>query len=107
MAFSAVPTAFFGGSYAADSDSFEVPLSFFPEITAGEADESTGDSRKIIYGLLSKWAAVLAALDAGNRPTKMTITKTAGAVNSSGQYNVTFNVGFTLAVSAADVAAES
>lgn len=105
MAFSAIPTAFLGGSYAADNTAMTVPLSFFPEVSSAEADESTGDSRKIIYGLLKKWESVYAGLS--DKPTRMKIQRSSTAVNSSGQYTVNFNISFTLSVSASDVAAES
>ena len=66
MAFSAIPTAFLGAGYVADATTLTVLLANVSQITSVEADEATGDSRKIIYGLLDKWNTVYAALAAAD-----------------------------------------
>ena len=106
MAFSAIPTAFLGAGYVADATTLTVLLANVSQITSVEADEATGDSRKIIYGLLDKWNTVYAALEAADRPARMTMSKSTGSVGASNQFNVTFTINFTVAAATVDVAAE-
>lgn len=106
MAFEKKPTAWLGAEYAATNEEMAIPLASLPELTAGEADENTGDIRKILYALCVAMREKFASLPAGDRPAKMTISETQGALNGN-TVQVGFNFNFTLAVSAMDVANES
>jgi hypothetical protein len=54
------PADFFGDGYSADNSSHTITFETFdagatcvlPEVTDGEADTSSGDYRKVVYGIL-------------------------------------------------------
>jgi hypothetical protein len=106
MAFNDAPTELLGANYAADATNITLKISDFSELTAAEADETTGDSRKVLFALLTQVEAAVNALSAATKPGKMVISKSSTAPNSSGVFQTNFNISFTVAIGTADVAAE-
>jgi hypothetical protein len=106
MAFNPAPTVLFGSNYSGTSTDAVLKIADFPELTSAEADEATGDSRKLLFAVLTKVEAALNALAAADKPAKMTISKSSTAPNSSGVFTTNFNVSFSVAIAGADVAAE-
>lgn len=106
MAWDDVPTTFLGAGYTADASNMTLVLANFPEITAAEADEATGDSRKIIYGLCEKFWSAWNGLAVADRPTKMTLTKSSSVDVTTGVVTNVFTFSFKNSITAQDVAAE-
>jgi len=78
MAFDKTPGVWLT-NWTEDGTYITVPLGTFPELTAAEADASTGDIRDIIFAFLEKFWTVYNDLPAADRPGKLVIIKTASA----------------------------
>lgn len=83
MSFDKTPTTWIA-SWSEDGTTISVPIASFSELTAAEADASTGDIRKIMFAILEQIWDVYNALPTADRPLKMVIQKSA-TVNT--QYN--------------------
>lgn len=105
MAWSSTPSIVFGTNYSASSTTMTLSLSDFSEITAAEANALTGDSRKIVYGLIEGLFNRVNALPLADAPTKMSVTRSRG-LNADGTINASYVVNFTLEADNIDVAAE-
>jgi hypothetical protein len=104
MAFTVTPSTWLAG-WTEDGTNITLPIANLPELTAAEADASSGDIRKIIYALCEKFHAVNAAIETANKSTKMTISRSVSYGTDdiiTKQYTFTFKV----AATAADVVAE-
>ena len=93
MAFDPQPSTWIN-SWSEDGTTISVPIASFAEMTAGEADATTGDIRKVLFAicehLYQEWNTTLT----GDRPTKMTIGRTS-TVNEANdeitkRYTLTF-----------------
>jgi hypothetical protein len=92
VAFDKTPTTWIAGWSVVATD-IVVPIASFTELTAAEADGTTGDIRKIVFAVIEKlWQAYNATATA-DRPVKWKFTKTASvdAVRNtiSHRYNIT------------------
>lgn len=73
-----LPTDVFAGYELIDAgdpvtaDSIVIPLTALPELTAGEANETTGDGAQLIRAIDKAAHAALTALPTIERPTNMT-----------------------------------
>lgn len=76
MAFSKTPTDWIA-SWSEDGTNITVPIASFAELTAAEADASTGDIRKIMFAILECIWTEYNSLPTADRPTKMVIQKSA------------------------------
>jgi hypothetical protein len=74
MAFNPAPTQIIA-SWSEDATNVTFPIASVSELTAAEADASTGDSRKVVYALLEKLHAWYTALAVGDRPGKLTVNR--------------------------------
>ncbi len=106
MAFSDTPKDWLGDGYSSDGTDMTIPIAGIPGLTGGEANAATGDIRKIIFALCEALNARYAALPLADRPVKMSIVKTSGALVGA-NVNVGFTFNFNLAVSGMDVADEA
>ncbi len=104
--FSKLPSVFFGTGYASNGSNITLPIAGFPELTSGEADATTGDSRKVLYAVLDKVQKAIAALPDADKPVRLNVTRSTTAPNAANQFVVSFNVAFTLSAAGADVADE-
>jgi len=76
MAFDKTPTTWLA-NWSEDGTDITVPLATFPEMSAADADASTGDIRHIVFAICEKLHTTYVGTATGDRPNKMTISKTA------------------------------
>lgn len=69
------------------------------EVTDAEANASTGDSRKVVFGLLEVMARRLNAIPSESRPTKLSATRSTYEDGSTGEFVKTYQ--FTVRTAAA------
>jgi len=101
--FNPAPTELFA-NWSEDGQDITLPIASVPELTAAEADASSGDSRKIAYALMEQLHAWYSAIDAADRPAKMNVRRSM-SVESPSVSRVVYTVTFDLAT-ASEVAAE-
>lgn len=106
MPFDPSPSAWITGYTLVGSDA-TIPVSSLPGLTVAEADEgSTGDIRKVNYGineaLYQSWAATATA----DRPTNMTITRGSYRDESTGVLTVTYSHTFKVQILDSEVVDE-
>jgi hypothetical protein len=106
MAFSAAPSSWLD-SWSENGTDITLPIASLPELTAAEADAATGDIRKVVFALLQKLQAEWNALDAADRPAKMSLTKASTIDSTTGRVTHTFTARFYCAIASQDVEAES
>lgn len=106
MAFDKTPTVLLGAGYSADSSTLTFTIANYAELTNAEADEATGDSRKIIFALLEGIAKRFEATLVADRPSKMRLTTGTTAVNGDGIYQKSYTVSFDIKASAVEVDSE-
>lgn len=105
MAFSKVPTDCIASYDYADSK-MSLPIAALPEITAGEADKTSGDIRQIILGLVEKFYQWYVALGT-SQPTKLSISRTSITNDLTGEIIRTYIVQFKCDVAAGSTNVES
>jgi hypothetical protein len=71
MAFEDAPGSWLD-SWSEDGTDITVPIATFPELTADEADASTGDIRKVVWAILKKFYDEWNGRATADRPTKWT-----------------------------------
>lgn len=96
MAFVKTPSVLFGSNYNYQSDTIELDRTEYANISAGEADASTGDYRRIMYGLLEDCYARFMAQAVANRPARMTFVKNTSVNDTVGNAQVTYTIRFTV-----------
>lgn len=94
MAFDKKPTTWLP-NWSEDGTNITVPIATFPELTAGEADATGGDIRKVLFALMEKLHQVWAATPSADRPTRMVITKTAVLAVATGEITNVYQIRFT------------
>jgi hypothetical protein len=102
MAYDKAPTATFP-SYAYAASGVSINKSDLPGLLDAEADASTGDTRKIAYGMLEQLYQKQLASDVADYSSRMNVTRTKKLI--SGNIVYTYSVVLTMA-SVDDVAAE-
>ena len=95
MAFTGKPSVLFGDNYAFGTPDIVISNVDNPSITDAEADAVTGDSRRILFGLLQDMYTRFNAIDAADRPTKMTFLRSTSVNDVTQQGTVTFTLRFT------------
>lgn len=111
MAFNPLPQSWFtgmtdGGTTCQATD-LVIPLSTFPELTAAEVDASTGDVRKFLFAFLEKCWSVYNALLTADKPSKMTMAKSATVDTSLGVITNTYVITIKTAIATQEVVAEA
>lgn len=104
MAFNADPDDMFPGISPTAAE-LVIPFTAIPQVTLAESEVGTGDSRKIMYGVLDRVAEWYSALPLADRPGKMSVIRS-GPSTVNGVTSVTFTVSFDLDVADVDVADE-
>ena len=107
MAFNDIPSGLFGDNYAFSAPSITISNVDNPNVTDAEADATTGDSRRILFGLLQDMYARFNAIDAADRPTKMTFLRSTSVNDVTQQGTVTFTIRFTTGDVVTEVADEA
>lgn len=103
MAYDDVPTDLFSGM-SEDGTTLSIPIASIPQLTAAEADATTGDARKIVYAILRQVFDYYDGLATADKPARMTVTRQ--KAYSGGTDTETFIVAFQTDVSGIDVADE-
>jgi len=107
MAFTDTPSVLFGDNYAFSAPSITISNVDNPSVTDAEANATTGDFRRILFGLLQDMYARFNAIDAADRPTKMTFLRSTSVNDVTQQGTVTFTIRFTTGDVVTEVADEA
>ena len=83
-------------NWSEDATNITVPIASFPELTAAEADATTGDIREVVYAFLEAIRAKFIETAEADRPTKMTIARNTYVDESTGVVYRTYTVSFNL-----------
>ena len=105
MAFDKTPTTWLS-SWSEDATNITVPIATFTQLTAAEADASTGDIRKIVWAILEKLYQTYNALPTADRPAKWTISKSASVNTTTNVVTNSFVVTLLTEVLTQEVVAE-
>ena len=115
MSFNPSPSGWLGAGYTLSGSGTTAAINFgisgntnatLPEITTAEANSSTGDVRKIYYGIVEQLYQSFLAKAVADRPNRMTITKNAGVDATTGLITTNYTFQFVLAASGLDVTSE-
>jgi len=117
MAFNPTPSGWLTG-YTLSGSGTTAAISFgingntavgatLPEITAAEANATTGDIRKIYYGIVEQLYQSFLGKAIADRPNRMTISKGSGVDATTGLITTTYTIQFVLAATGLDVTSES
>ncbi len=112
MAFDKKPSTWLGAGYVADDSGHTITFNtadaasnkLLAELTDAEADETTGDVRKLVFAVMEALHAAWAAQAAADRPTKLTIYKSSSVSGST--ITNTYTVVTVNDITAQDVADE-
>jgi hypothetical protein len=106
MAFTDTPSVLFGDNYAFSTPNITISNADNPSITDAEADAATGDSRRILFGLLQDMYTRFNAIDAADRPGKMQFLRSTSVNDVTQLGTVTFTIRFTTGDVVTEVADE-
>jgi hypothetical protein len=101
-----LPTAWFA-NWTSDGTDVTLPIASVPELTAAEADVTTGDIRKIMYAILERCWVKWNSLAIADRSTKMVLTKSSSVEAATGIITTVFTYTFKNTITAQDVADEA
>lgn len=116
MAFSATPSGWLGAGYSVSGSGTTAAVNFgisgntneaLPEITTAEANASTGDIRKIYYGLAEKMYQSYIAKATADLPNRMSFSKSSSVNSTTGLITTSYTFQFILAATGLDVTTES
>jgi hypothetical protein len=105
MAVNSAPSAWVA-SWSEDGTSVTFPIASVSELTAAEADGTTGDMRKVWYALNAKMFAEYNALASADRPTRMSLYKSVSVDPATGRSTITFTATFVTTEGSVEVIAE-
>ena len=100
------PPAQWVANWSEDATNITIPIASIPEITAAEADGTTGDMRKCIYALLAKFYAFWLTIPTVDRPAMMTIYRSTSTNDVTGEIRQTFQFQFKVTQTGMEVADE-
>ena len=104
MAFDPAPSTWLAG-WSEDGTDLTIPLATFPEITAAEADGTTGDIRKSLFAIMDAIYESWAATATADQPSNMTVRKTS-SFTTGATLRRTYSIEFITDISGEEVAAE-
>ena len=118
MAFNATPSGWLGAGYTVSGSGTTAAINFgisgntavgeaLPQITSSEANASTGDIRKIYYGLVEALFQAYLAKANADQPNRMTLSKSASVNSTTGLITANYSFQFVLAATGLDVTTES
>jgi hypothetical protein len=105
MAFDPAPSTWLGAGYSADSSGHTISMNtddassnkLLAQLTDALADETTGDIRNVTMAVCEAFYQAWKAIDSADRPTKMTITRTATSPSGPNP-TVTFKYNFSFTI---------
>ena len=101
------PPAQWVANWSEDATNLTIPIASIPEMTAAEADGTTGDMRKCIYALLAKFYAFWLTIPVADRPANMKIYRSTSTNDVTGEITQTFQFQFKVTNTGTEVADES
>jgi hypothetical protein len=116
MAFNPSPSSWLGAGYTLSGSGTTAAINFgidgntnetFPEITTTEANATTGDIRKIYYGIIDQLAKVYSEKASADQPNRLEVSKSSNVNSTTGLITTTYTFQFVLAATGLDVANES
>jgi hypothetical protein len=116
MAFNATPSGWLGSGYTVSGSGTTAAINFgisgntnetLSEITTAEANATTGDIRKIYYGIVEKLYQAYLAKATADRPNRMVLTRSSSVDSTTGLITSTYSIQFVLAATGLDVTNES
>lgn len=105
MAMNLAPSHWLDG-YTADSSGITIPLTALPGLSAAEADETTGDIRKVARAIFAALHAAFLAEAEADRPEQMQLSRYTNVDESSNTTTRTYQARFNVEVADEDVADE-
>jgi len=112
MAYNQFPGIVFGAGYTlADSKiclttNTSAGTKLLTEVIDDEANATTGDARKVIFGIMEAIYAAYNAIAVADRPTQVTISKSVSTAPTTGVVTNTYAVRCYTAVSAQEISNE-
>jgi len=94
-------------NWSEDGTTISLPIASLPQLTAAEADATTGDIRKIVFALVDALQQAYAGLAAADKPSKLTITRATSVNDTDGTIRRTYSFEFELEAVAEEVADEA
>jgi len=116
MAFSATPSGWLGAGYTLSGSGTTAAINFgisgntnatLPEITTAEANATTGDIRKIYYGIVEQLYQSYLAKATADRPNRLAFSKSSNVDSTTGLITTSYTIQFVLAASGLDVTTEA
>ena len=116
MPFNPTPSGWLGAGYTLSGSGTTAAINFgisgntaatLPEITTAEANATTGDIRKIYYGIVEQLYQAFLSKATADRPNRMNITKQSFVDATTGLITSNYAIQFILAPSGLDVTSES
>ena len=92
--------------YSADSDGITIPLSALPGLSAAEADETTGDIRKVARAICAALHAAYLGEAEADRPEQMQLSRYTNVDESTNTTTRTYQARFNVAVAEEEVVDE-
>lgn len=90
----------------APSQGVFIPLSVLSNLTAAEANETTGDGRKLAFEICRQVFSSVTGLATADRPSKMSVSRGTPTGVDATTVRQSYTLTFDLDVSSSDVAAE-
>ena len=116
MAFNATPSGWLGSGYTLSGSGTTAAINFgisgntnetLPQLTTAEANASTGDIRKIYYGIVEQLYQAYIGKATADRPNRMVLTRSSSVDSTTGLITSTYSIQFVLAATGLDVTSES
>lgn len=92
--------------WSEDGTDITIPIATFPELTDTEADNTTGDIRKVLFAICAALHAKWLATAVADRPARMTIGKRSSVNATTGITTHYFSFDFETVTVEEEVAAE-
>lgn len=112
MAFDPKPSTWLGAGYSVAGNAISLTTAdkdgdkALPEVTDAEAHATTGDIRKVLFGLMEAVFQAWNGVEVANRPTMMMIQKGSYTNVETGNIETTFTARFTAVAAGYEVADE-
>lgn len=106
MAFNSAPNTWVA-SWSEDGTDITVPIATFSELTAAEADGTTGDIRKVLFAICEHLWSQWNTKGSANQPTQMTIARSSTVNESTDQITKRYTFTFVTESTGTEVVAES
>ena len=106
MAFNKAPANWIP-NWSSNGTSITIPIASFPELSAAEADVTTGDIRKIVFAIMEELYGKYNSTDNADKPAMMSLSKSASVNTSTGVTTNTYSVTIKTSTTAQEVVDEA